>query len=69
MKTAIERAVDIFGSQQALADALGVHQTFVSKMVRTGRAPAERCRQIEEVTAGRVNRYELRPDVFGERAA
>lgn len=62
----IARAVALFASQQAFADALGVHQTFVSRMVVTGRVPAERCRQIEEVTGGAVTRYELRPDVFGD---
>lgn len=65
----IRRAVRHCGSQQKLADAIGVHQTFVSKMVRTGRVPAEQCRPIEEATGGAVSRAELRPDLFEERAA
>ena len=68
-KTAVQRAIDHFGSQTAMAEAMGVYQSFVSKMVRTGRVPAERCRQIEELTNGSVTRCELRPDVFGDIAA
>ncbi len=67
--TAILRAVQTLGSQQRLAEALGVYQSFVSKMARTGRVPAERCLAIEMATNGAVTRYELRPDVFGPAPA
>ncbi len=64
-KSAMKRAVAIMGSQQKLAAAIGVYQSFVSRMVITGRVPAERCLPIETATNGAVTRYELRPDVYG----
>lgn len=68
--SAIERAIGYFGSQQALAEAMGVYQSYVSKLKRgDGMVPAERCRQIEELTNGAVTRAELRPDIFGDMAA
>lgn len=68
--SAIERAINYFGSQQALAAAMGVYQSYVSKLKRgDGMVPAERCRQIEELTNGTVTRADLRPDIFGDLAA
>lgn len=65
----IEKAIKALGSQQALADALGVTQGAISQWLQRESVPAARCRQIEEATAGVVTRYELRPDVFGSTAA
>ena len=64
----IERAVGIIGSQSAIARLLGgkVRPQHVSYWVSVGRVPAEHCRAIEAATDGRVTRYQLRPDVFGE---
>lgn len=60
----ITKAIDLVGLQP-LASACGVTYQAVRKWERT-RAPSERCREIEAATGGKVTRYELRPDVFGE---
>ena len=68
--TPIEKAIDIFKTQTALAEAIGAKQPFVSQWVTGFRpVPPKFCRKIEEATNGQVTRYELRPDVFGETAA
>lgn len=63
--TAIERAIEIFGSQAALAKALGVAQAQISQW-KTGERPIpiERCPMIERATAGVVTCEELRPDLM-----
>ena len=66
----IDRAVDILGSQMALARAIGVSQARVWNWLNRGdNVPAEVCRDIERATDGRVTVHELRPDVFGESEA
>lgn len=63
----IERAVAEIGSQSALAKAIGVAPAMVWQWCDGRRpVPAHRCVPIEEATQGKVTRYELRPDVFGE---
>lgn len=64
---ALEKAVEVAGSQQALAEALGKqHQSYVSEMLRRLRKgrkiPVEICPGIEAATAGTVTRQMLRPD-------
>lgn len=48
--TGIERAVEIAGSQEALAKACGVQQPAVSKWVKQGYAPFEHHETIWGVT-------------------
>lgn len=63
---AILRAIDHFGSQAALARAVGVYTSFVSHWATNRRpVPAKWCRLIEQATDGAVTRYELREDIFG----
>lgn len=64
-KDPLTRAIDIFGSQQALADALTIKSPSISGWRQSGRVPAERCAAIEQLTNGQVTRNDLRPDVFG----
>lgn len=64
-KSAIQRAVDIVGSQSLLASNVGVTQGRVWQWCNGDRVPAERCADIERATDGAVTRYDLRPDVFG----
>jgi len=67
MNQHIKTAVDIHGSQRALADALDVKPVQVFKWFHGVCAvPAGRCLAIEESVNGAVTRYDLRPDVFGE---
>lgn len=63
-ETALDRAIAHLGSQQALADALGIKSPSISEWHQR-RVPVERCIAIERATNGAVTRYELRPDVFG----
>jgi DNA-binding transcriptional regulator YdaS (Cro superfamily) len=65
MKTGIERAVQLAGSQSALGRLLKVTPQAVQKWVAQGFAPAERCREIELALGGAVTRAELNPEIFG----
>lgn len=67
MKT-IHDAIDYFGSQQALADAVGCSQTAIWKLVKghTKKISAEFAISIDKATEGDVSKQELRPDIFGE---
>lgn len=70
MNLLIEKAIKKCGSQKALADATGVHQSFVSQWLNGDRpVPATKCRAIEAATGGDVTASDLRPDVFGTEAA
>lgn len=62
---ALDRAVALLGTQNALASTLHVRSASISGWRRRGKVPAERCTAIEQATAGQVTRYQLRPDVFG----
>lgn len=61
-QTAIDRAIQALGSQQALADFFGVSKAAVNKWRK--RVPAERVLGIEQATGGVVTRYQLRPDLY-----
>lgn len=60
-----EKIVYICGSQNALANKLGITRGAVTSWKKTG-IPAERCIQIEKMTGGKITRQEMRPDMFGE---
>jgi DNA-binding transcriptional regulator YdaS (Cro superfamily) len=70
---ALKRAIEIAGSQAALADGLGrfmsrptLSQQTVSKWVREEvLIAAEYWPAFEHVTGHQVTRSDLRPDVFG----
>lgn len=67
MNKHIEKAVEVIGSQAALADAIGKSRPFINDMLHGNkRVPAELCVPIEESVNGAVTRYDLRPDVFGD---
>lgn len=63
---ALERAVEICGSQAALAAKLNLRQSHVSMWKARGNVPAEYCPSIERATDGRVRCEQLRPDVAWE---
>ena len=65
MKSSLEKAIEIVGSQAALARTLKVSDEAVRKW-RRKRIPAERVLQIEAATGGRVDRHDLRPDLYPE---
>ncbi len=60
---ALRRAKEKLGSEQALADVVGVKQPSVNYMLRSGkRVPAEWCIPVEEATG--ITRHALRPDLY-----
>ena len=66
--TALNKACEVMGTQDALASALRIRSPSISDWRKRGKVPAERCLSIEQVTGGRVTRHDLRPDVFGAAA-
>ena len=61
---------DHFGTQGAVARAVGVTPQAVSEMVRKGReVPAKWCLPIEEATGGKITRHDLRPDLYPQGRA
>lgn len=63
----IEKACDLVGGMSTLAKLCDVSPPAVFKWVKKNKAPANRCIQIEKATKGKVRRFELRPDVFGNK--
>ncbi|WP_219116992.1 Cro/CI family transcriptional regulator [Janthinobacterium sp. UMAB-56] len=62
---ALENAIALAGSMQALADHLGVTKGAVSQWKLPGRQiPAKHCRSIESMTGGTSRCVDLRPDLF-----
>jgi DNA-binding transcriptional regulator YdaS (Cro superfamily) len=57
-------------SQKSFAELVCVTQSMVSQWI-SGERPisAERAIIIEERTRGGIKRHQLRPDIFGKRAA
>ena len=62
--SALEKAVELCGSQAALARKVGVSPQAIQKWKK--RVPAERVLDIEEATGGVVTRYDLRSDLYRE---
>jgi len=64
---AITEAVSLIGTQKKVADLVGVPPACVSQWCNGIRkVPPRHCRVIECATNGRITRYDLRPDIFGE---
>ena len=62
---ALQKAINIAGSQTKLAKKLKVTQTAVSHwLTRNKRIPAERAVAVEKATGGQVTRRDLRPDLY-----
>jgi DNA-binding transcriptional regulator YdaS (Cro superfamily) len=65
----IESAIKALGSQEKLAEAIGISQQGVSYLLRHApRVTAEVAVAIERATQGKVRRSDLRPDIFGADA-
>ena len=63
-------ALQIAGSQRALAKLAGVSQPAVHKWVKGLSCPGLKASvQIERATHGAVTRFDLRPDIFGPLGA
>ena len=63
---ALERAIAIVGSQDALAKRIGVAQRSVGYWLRQSKkgVPAEYADAIEQATDGAVLKSDIRPDIF-----
>lgn len=59
----LHRAIDLLGSQKALADAIGEDQRLVWAWINRGSLPEDYCPSIELATAGEVVCEDLRPDI------
>ena len=71
---ALEKAIEILGSQTKLAAALGVRIQVVNNWIRRGNVPPAYAPSIEAATGGQVRAEELCPSVAwhvirGSRAA
>lgn len=61
----IRRAVEIAGSQRALAEKIGLSQQGISYLLNAApQVSAEIAIAIERATEGEVRREQLRPDIF-----
>lgn len=60
---AIDLAVEYFGSQTKLAQAIGLSTMAVSQWRKRG-IPPTRCIDIERATDGAISRGQLRPDLW-----
>lgn len=67
--TPMNKAVAAAQSQGKLARLIGVSRQRVGQLVAGDRIPAELAIKIEQATNGAVTRADLRPDLWGERAA
>lgn len=66
----IRRAIELAGSQRALAEKTGLSQQGISWLLNDApQVSAEHAIAIEVATSGEVTRKDLRPDLFGEAAA
>lgn len=59
-------AIEIVGSQAKLADAVGVRQQTISKLLlgQRNKVSAEIAVGIHDATEGKVPKWRLRPDLF-----
>lgn len=65
--SAIQRAVDLIGSQSEMGRRLGIKPQAVQKWISHNRVPAERVLQIEKLTG--ISRHDLRPDIYPRERA
>jgi DNA-binding transcriptional regulator YdaS (Cro superfamily) len=62
----IRAAIDIVGSQAKLADAVGVRQQTISKLLlgQREKISGEIAVGIHQATEGQVPKWKIRPDLF-----
>lgn len=64
----VERAIAIKGSQAKLAVDMGCSQQYISWLLKEAdQISAEKSLDVERATDGQVSRWDLRPDLFGEK--
>ena len=64
-RKSIKKAVDHYGSQQLMADAIGCSQASVSMWLSSTRKPsAYHAKKIQTVTNGLVKARDILPEIF-----
>lgn len=63
MNKQFKKACDIVGSQNKMAQKLGVSRQAVYAWL-AGKVPVRRVIAIERLTGGKVTRNQLRPDIY-----
>ena len=63
MEDGIDRAIEYFGGQAALAEKLGLTKMAVTQWKERG-VPLVRAIEIEKLTNGKITCHDLRPDIF-----
>src|SRR6266496_1906055 len=64
-KAHLQRAIALFGSQEALARAMGCSQSKISWLIhQADKISGDDAVMIEQLTRGRVTRAQLRPDLW-----
>ena len=63
-RSALARAVAMFGSEKKLATAVGIAQQVLNRAVKRGRVSPELAKAIQRATGGAVTANELRPDLW-----
>jgi DNA-binding transcriptional regulator YdaS (Cro superfamily) len=61
---ALRRALDFFGGHRAMACALGISPDDLTGARVRGKVSGEIAEKIDKMTAGKVRREELRPDLY-----
>jgi len=65
VRKAMLSAIELRGSEWALAEAIGYTQHAVWRAKTTGRVSARMATAIEAATGGKIKRIYLNPKVFG----
>lgn len=66
IRSHIERAISLKGSQAKLAADMGCSQQQISYLLKAKSITAEMAKNLDEATGGAVSRHVLRPDIFGQ---
>lgn len=65
----LHRAVELVGSQQKLAEKIGLSQQGISYLMHAAdKVSAEIAIEVDKATDGAVSRHDLRPDIFGPKS-
>lgn len=69
IKSHIERAITLHGSQARLAERMGCSQQQISYLLKASSITAEMALALDDATGGEVSKHQLRPDIFGQAGA
>ncbi len=61
MKSGLSKAIHYFGTQQSLAQAIGVRQQAISHWIHRGQIPYHQVLKIAHATKWTISPYELTP--------